>query len=226
MDFHPPSYYKCPKCETIVSYMAASSMNNFGSTMYSDGYESGMMMYHNQLLAKCGDCKTLFWLWGEDNYLGKDFDENISKLNCYDAPKAQDLSFVDIKQAIKKEVYTDNDQEKYLREQLWWGFNDRVRQGKDLFVQKTDEKLYTENCLELMRFYDNNNIEQIFLMAELNRNLGNFAGCKAILNAIPFLFRNSWEQGKKFYMAMTKLMLRECNKKNTFVIMVKCRGKY
>ena len=224
MDFHPPSYYKCPTCETIVSYMAASSMNNFGSTLYSDGYERGMMFFHYQDLVKCSKCKTFYWR-NMDNYLGEGFDKAVKNLNYGDFPGIGDLSINDIKQAIKKEVYTDNDQEKYLREQLWWRFNDRVRQGKALFVHKTDEKLYTENCLELMRLYDRNSIDQLFLIAELNRNIGDFAACKIILKAIPVLLRNSWEQGKSFYMAMLKLMLRECNKKNTFVIMVKCRGE-
>ena len=85
MDFHPTAYYKCPSCGMIVSYMAASSMNNFGSTLYSDGYESGMMFFHYQYLVKCSN---------------------------------------------------------------------RTRQGKPLFVHKTDEKLYKKNCLELIRLYD------------------------------------------------------------------------
>jgi len=220
MDFGPDNYYKCPSCKKMVS-QGTFSQNNFGSTLYSDGCESGVSLVDSPEVTKCKNCKTIFWL-NAKSFAGQG-EMYIKEPQFKDAVPASLLTFNEIKKAIKDDLFSNEKEEKHLRNCLWLCFNDRIRTGKSgLFTNKTDEKLYMQNCLRLIELFNKNYIEEMFLTAELCRNIKDFTGCKTLLNAIPVIFR---DEDNNFYKVMSKLILRECKKKNPFVIMIKDRGR-
>ena len=77
-----------------------------------------------------------------------------------------------------------------------------------MFNEKNEEILWEENCNELINLLDYSNINQRIMIAELNRNLGNFEKCITVINSIDSNDYN-WIKEK---------FVTECNKKNRWVI--------
>ena len=91
----------------------------------------------------------------------------------------------------------------YVRKQILWTFNDRVRNRKDIlvhgldavsfdqarddkgiFVQETDEVLWKQNCQRLIELLDTTDVNEKIMIAELHRNLGEFDVCMELINSL------------------------------------------
>jgi len=124
------------------------------------------------------------------------------------ADRADFLDITDLFRALEMDnVKNDKDKEKDVRLQIWWTFNDRVREGEKLFAQEKDEVLWKQNCQMLIKLLDTKDDNQKIMTAELYRNLGEFKKSIKVINSID-----------KEYNWLIKKLTAECKKRNTLLI--------
>ena len=166
----PPQYYECPICKSLSSTDSLVSGNTFGSTLYSDMKRVSPMMPEFPLATICQNCDRLFWLNKFTRYDG-------SK----DHRKIYYACFLDIQESnkvLETKVYDSLSQEYYLREQLLWRFNDRVRQDKSKFDTDEEKVIWRKNNERLLEILvDVDDVHSFFKKAEIFRNFGDFDKC-------------------------------------------------
>ena len=214
MDFGNKYIYECPNCKKLTGSYSVTSCNNFGATSYSDGYTRGMMYAEDAEIGKCPECDTIFWF--DENEIGAYGPLTINK-EWAEAPDPEALNGDEYSEVLKKKMYKNKDQERYLRNHMWLCFNNNMRcgpsEGKPVFTKK-DEASYQSNCKKLIKLLNMDDTDDRMLIAELHRNICNFEESAEILKSIK----------NKNYAWMIKLLLKECKKKNRMTIELKRHG--
>ena len=186
----PIYIHQCPHCIKLISRYSLLSGNSNGVKVYSDGKTIKAIAPEFPIITKSTNCKNIFWI-KDAKQIGSyelrlfgDSDEENTKKEWKEAESASKLSVYDLISVLGTEITKTKDLEIYIRERIWWGFNDRVRDNKILFTSEKDKMLYTENIKNYIPLLDSNNINDLFTIAELYRNIGNFEKCKELLNEI------------------------------------------
>lgn len=187
---------QCPKCDNLISNESLSSGNTLGSNMYSDGKRTSPMLPVVPNLTKCSKCNTILWLSKAKEVGRQDYGENI-KNDWTDVQMARFLSIKEYFTALETQIAETNEEELYIRKRIWWAFNDRIEKGRiawgfydpeqdnKLFLDtETTKTLWLENANRLLDILDPTDVNQLILIAELSRNLGNFEKCLAIIDSI------------------------------------------
>lgn len=201
---------KCPKCSKMFYTESVRSMNNFGSTLYSDGKQVGSMMREFPSIIKCNNCSKFFWRQKAE-IVEKDYEEDTIKQYWKAAEPIEFLNMEELFESLKSDAISSDNNSAFIRQRIWWIYNDRVREGKELFIDEADENNWRKNLLRLKDFSDTAKDTQKLLVAEMNRNLGNFNECLELLNSIKDDSLN-WIVEK----------FRElCNKKETLVFVLR-----
>ncbi len=125
-----------------------------------------------------------------------------------DADKAAFLTIPEYFETIDQDLAQDEEEEFFIRHRIWWSYNDRVRNGKKLFDKESDEIRWRENCLKLIGLLDSQSTYNKILLAELNRNMGNFETSISLIDSI---------QDVELKWLAEKLKI-ECENKNLLVI--------
>ena len=165
-------YYACPICKNIISKGSLISGNTFGAKHYSDNKTIAPMLPKYPEITKCKKCDNIFWL---------DEEMVISEPDNREADVAQFLSIDDYIKVLDSILYSSNDEQIYIRHHLWWKFNDRVRVGKQLFLNENDEEKWKQNLIKLENILNLDDDNNILLAVEINRSLGNFDKCRKLL---------------------------------------------
>jgi len=84
------------------------------------------------------------------------------------------LGIEDLFNSLKSGIAENKIEEKTIRLEIWWAYNDRKRNN--------DELRWKENCLALLKLLDYSDINQRIMVAEINRNLGDFEKCISIIS--------------------------------------------
>lgn len=203
----PTLVYQCPKCGRRITRESLLSGNTLGAIYYSDGKFFAPMLPEFPILTKCKQCNTILWLskleeiGNNESYFENSFDTTY-------ADKAKFLSINDYFRALDEGLAETTEEEIFIRQRIWWSYNDRVRKGNKLFVNKNDERRWEMNCYKLINLLDYSDLNQRVMIAELKRNLGDFNGCIEVLESI---------KDKEFNYVKEKL-LDECRKRNSLVI--------
>lgn len=206
----PIYVYKCPNCDNLLTNESLLSGNTFGASIFSDGKEIAPMLPEFPNLTKCKKCNTIFWL------------SKLKKIGAYEwgdeknpywqiADKAEFLEIEDYYNAISKGLAENKDEELFIRQRIWWSYNDRIREGQKIFNDEIDELRWIDNLQKLKTLLDESDIEQRMMIAEINRNLGDFEACINIIQSIDNNKLN-WLKEK---------FITECKKKNKWVIELK-----
>ncbi len=179
-----PNYvYECPKCKYLLYNRSIASGNTFGAKMYSDGKRTAPMLPELPDLTKCPNCNAMFWLSKM-----KEMGTSLNDMQENEAwAMAEEVDFLTIDEyqiALEGNVYGSQEEELFIRQRIWWGFNDRVRDGKGIFFSDDDEVLWRNNALKLLALFDIENLNHKIMVAELYRNLGDFEKCMEIINSI------------------------------------------
>jgi len=205
----PDTIYQCPQCDNFISVGSLMSGNTFGAKLYSDGKHVAPMMPEFPKITRCSKCKTIFWISKSKKIVQRGFGiaEILEDQKYQNAQTARSLSLNDYSTALKKEVYTSDEEEIYIRKRLWWCFNDKVRDGKWLFISEGNSQRWSENTNRLMELLDATDDNEKIMLAELNRNLGYFEKCMDLLNS---------SENPEFNWLKTEFE-KKCNDKNTKV---------
>ena len=193
--------YKCPQCGELSGSYQLISTNTLGARIYSDGYTSGVMYEESPVITKCIKCNKIYWL--DKNIIGE-YNMYLTKNTEWQkAPDPEELESDDLITALNDKIYSNKEEELYLRYQLWVYLN-REELNKD------KQAFYESNCKELIKLYNMEDIDEKLRIAELYRNIGNFAECVKILEAI----------NDKDYSQTKELLLEECKKENRETIKI------
>jgi len=169
----PDYIYKCPTCKNLIARGSLISGNRFDSQLYSDGKIISNMLPEFPSITKCHSCNEIFWI-GKLEKIDEKSDENPAKYE--NVKHCTFLSVYDYIKALDDRMYNSDDEELFLCLRIQWGFNDRVRNGHDLFSKNLDFHYWERNIYRLLYLLDDNE-ESLLLTAELHRNLGDFKKC-------------------------------------------------
>jgi hypothetical protein len=203
----PAHIYQCPNCGKYLKNRSLRSGNTFGAQLFSDGKRIAPMLPDFPNLTKCKKCNSIFWL------------SNLKEIGIYDYWDSKNLEwenadwvdFLGIKDLYRAlEITKNKKEETIIRQQIWWTFNDRVRAGKEIFIEENDSDLWEQNCSLLLNLFDKNDVNQQIMIAELFRNLGRFEHCMELINSLS----NNFDWLKKQFKI-------ECTNKNTKVFALK-----
>jgi hypothetical protein len=86
--------------------------------------------------------------------------------------------------ALSGGMADNKEDEKYIRERIWWGYNDRYREGIDIFESVDDGLRWLKNCNKLINLYDQSDTTQRLQTAELHRHLGEFEKAEEIIKSV------------------------------------------
>ncbi len=177
----PDYIIHCPHCEAPMIKHSIISGNTFGAKSYSDGKRDAPMMPSYPDITICWKCEEIFWV--------KDAVNATELPQFYTDSKMNEIRFLnldEIAKAIENGLSRNKKEEIELRIEMWWFFNDRVRDDEPLFIEDWDEVLYTTNAKRLIELFqsDLDNMDRQIMTAELQRNLGNFGLCMDMLNKI------------------------------------------
>jgi hypothetical protein len=98
---------------------------------------------------------------------------------------AQFPTIEDYIEALSSNIGTTNADELYLRKSILWGFNDRVRNGMELFINDGEEVKWSANIERLVDMQDINEVNDKILKAELYRYQGQFDKCMTFMRSLP-----------------------------------------
>ncbi len=203
-----PNYvYKCPNCGNLLTRQSLLSFNTFGARRYSDGKVIAPMFPAIPDLTKCKKCNTIFW-FSRLKEIGTYEYGKKQKSEWPDADDAEFLGIDDYFRAIDTGIAENKNIELFIRRSIWWAYNDRHRDRKQMFVDENDEKRWKENCEKLISLLDQSELDERIMTAELKRNMGDFQGCLDIITSID---------DDKLNWLKTKF-INECEQINRWVI--------
>jgi len=203
-----PNYvYKCPNCGNLLTKESIISGNTFGAKIFSDGKRIAPMLPEFPDLTKCKKCNTIFWLSKLKEIGTYNWGDNVNS-EWENAEEVEFLEIEDYFNAINKGIAENKDEEFYIRQRIWWAYNDRIRKGQEIFNDKSDELRWIKNVKKLKELLDHSDINQKIMIAEINRNLGDFDNCIGVIQSIDNDELN-WLKEK---------FLHECKRKNKWVI--------
>jgi hypothetical protein len=203
----PTELYKCPHCGNLISKGSLLSGNNFGARLFSDGKSIAPMMPRFPDLTKCRKCDSIFWL-SELKEVGSYSWDEPEDPTWKDADPAEFLNIEDSFRALESGMARDKEEEKYIRKQIWWGYNDRIRNGQNIFKDAQDELRWKENIELLLRLLDPSDTDEKIMSAELYRNLGDFENCQKLIQSLE---NNELDW-------LRDIFLNECRQKNRWVV--------
>lgn len=203
-----PTYiYECPNCGNLLSNESLMSGNTFDSKLFSDGKTIAPMLPEFPDLTKCKKCNTIFWLSKLKEIGTYDYNDD-ENLTCGKADRADFLTVDDYHNAIKKGLAGDIEEEVIIRQQLWWAYNDRIREGQNIFTNEEDEARWKDNIINLKKILDQLDINHKIMVAEIHRNLGEFEECFKLIESID---TNELDWLKVIF-------LNECKTSNRWVV--------
>ena len=174
---------KCPKCEHLLLRGSLLSANNIGADLYSDGKQIGLMMRDFPEVTICEKCNTIFWLKNSELMVTVKEAEK-KKLPVKNATDVRFLTIAEYFRALELKISETTEAEIYLRQYIFWTFNDRLRNSEELFNSEEEKILWNSNIIRLIEILDPENSDQKILLADLHRTLGNFEKCMELIESV------------------------------------------
>ena len=181
----PTTIISCPHCGQYVKRKSLISGNTFGPKLWSDGKRIAPMLPEFPSLVLCKKCNHFYWI--------KDAKE-VEKVNEFVLIEADDqpenekwkninyVEFPTFHQYIK--ALETISEERFLRMNMWWSFNDYIRIGHENKITPDMQKLNTENLILLLTLLNEANENDLLMKAEVLRNLGRFEESRHLLNKV------------------------------------------
>lgn len=205
----PKIIYKCPECGNYIHKDSLLSGNNFGARLFSDGKSIAPMLPEYPEITKCKECNIILWL-NVSNEAGTYGFEGTTQPEWECSDKADFLTIDDHFEAIEEGLASNKDDELYIRRRIWWTYNDRIRNGKNIFESENDELRWKDNLYKFLDLLDTTNINHKIMTAEIYRNLGEFNNCISIIESID---------NEQFGWLISKFV-NECRANNRWVILL------
>lgn len=176
----PDLVYACPTCGGLLRNGSVASGNTHHAQHFSDGKMFAPMLPVFPDLTACEQCEDIFWL-SKLQPMG-DFEPGGPVQPDWDAaPVAQFLTIEGYFKALENGLADGKWEAVYIRQKIWWAYNDRVRDNQALIEGEKDELRWRENLQALLALLDVSDSDQRLMAAEIHRNLGAFDKCISLL---------------------------------------------
>ncbi len=176
----------CPKCGKHHSYFTLLSGNTFNRIVYSD--TKSILPYNPQHppFYQCSACDALFET--QDAISVESSNQNgVNASNGEPYPEFKTLGpdeFLLLKDRYSEGINKLAELAKLFCVFCHHAFNDRTRAGKPIFVRPEDEANYRAIVFQLIHLLDNESENDLILIGELYRNIGEFDNAIKCLNKI------------------------------------------
>ena len=168
-------YYSCPKCGVVHICFGLATGNSVSKSEYSDGNYPDMDMSDVPLVTLCSICNKVLWL---------DDANTAPNVPVHKMETVRFLTLDEYLDVLLKHRNRNKEDEIYIRQQIWWVFSKRVKEGNPLFEKSGEELLWKENLEKLSVLLDESDNESKILLVEINRNLGKFKESERIVETI------------------------------------------
>jgi hypothetical protein len=172
----PTIILACPFCGQYAKKKTLISYNTFGAQLWSDGKNIAPMKPEFPSLVICKKCNQFFWI--KD---AKKVDEVTNSTELKE--KYGDIEFIEFPtfhQYFK--ALESIDDEKFIRINIWWSFNDYFRNSNENEITPATDRLNTENLTALLKILDETDKNEILMKVEVLRNLMQFDASFKLLN--------------------------------------------
>lgn len=167
---------QCPRCEQVFKVDITPSANTFGAKLWTDGKFEEPMHQEQELIGCCPGCGAAFWIRDSKEVAAVGLKvgrlADVYQTSPYIKPaEAKDCLSVlaTSRQGRAGEVY--------LRVILWQIWNNKRRNGYGPAMSQEEKS----NLISLMKIVEPKNLNQLILLAEINRELGRFETSERIL---------------------------------------------
>lgn len=168
-------YFECPICTTTVYNPTLISGNTFGASLFSDGKREAPMLPDFPSITACPNCDHIYWL-NQQSECGPKEDNSVYR--------AEFLNAIQLEEAIKNGLAEELEDEKYLRMQIMWSINDRLREGMPMLPTDELKSIWENNQVRLLQILDARMLNDRILIAEIHRNNGDFDRSLELINTI------------------------------------------
>jgi hypothetical protein len=211
MDSGSITIRQCPNCQSLIGELEPVADNSYDARYYSDGKMVGDYAGTPNLV-KCYSCNKFFWL-KKTFTLGKFEVTNGSSIRTKSGGNIPEATFLSLKenlQVLKSGFIRSVTDELYVRQQICWLFNDRLRANQAMFFYFQEIEVWRENNLRFLDMLDPIDSSQVLMMAELFRYLGDF---KAAIEVMGCVDENDYQWLKPIF-------IRKCKEQNMEVFLM------
>ena len=186
----PTIIIKCPHCGQHAKRRTLLSGNTFGASLWSDFKQIASMLPDFPQIVLCKKCNKFYWV--KD---AKEIDRIWYRYRAeYGGKEKQwaDIQYIEFptieeyQKSLESGAIRKRSEEKYVRVQLWWLFNDNIR-GKysliNLYPNKMNE-FNKVNIEKLFHLLDKKSTTELIMKVEILRNLGRFDESWLLLESI------------------------------------------
>jgi len=208
---------ECIYCKHRLIELVPGEDNTAGAKFYSDGKMKGLHTPASGLI-KCGCCQEYIWLqatpilqqsnyyyWQEKSWMKLSVPKNLQY-----AQVPEELGIDELFQVLKAKFVSKPSDEIYIRQQLCWRFNDRIRRGSPIFVRSHELSMWMENTMAFLDLLDPQQPLELVMMAELMRYVGDFGRSAEIISCLD----------DPDYQWSVPLYLRKCRNRDTEVFLL------
>jgi hypothetical protein len=148
--------------------------------------------------SRCQKCGNFFYAEEEDALL-KVADDG-DQAGWINVPYLHLPSFEEYFDGLGTEIF-----EKYLRWEALHSYNDYIRQCRENEITSDMRDLYYDNLKTLLYFLSEDDPDELFIVIEINRQLGKFDKCMQLMK----------KADEKKHKCMSKIFMREIEEKNS-----------
>jgi hypothetical protein len=182
--------YECPSCDKKYRSVSGNYEPGRIERNWSDGFIESYRRYSFPLITRCDKCYSFFWIpsnGGFQNQDARNIKQGLFKSDdtmTNDFPVVRKLTPGEIAEALAIHNYHNPEDEKYLRTRLWWTINDPLRKDIQSDVVPEFRTLFEENLEAMIYKTKADSSESLFILAEMNRELGQFTEAKILIEKL------------------------------------------
>ena len=138
----------------------------------------------------CDECSDIFRISPSEELLtsgmqGFELDYRATGMvNNDEIPVVRRLTAEEYAEALAKRKYKNHEEERYLRMHLWWSINHNMRNGDKSDISHYLKTILEENLETLIYKTPPDNPENLLILAELHRELGQFNEASQYLDKV------------------------------------------
>lgn len=174
----PTIIISCPHCGHYAKRDTIISGNTFGAEFWSDGKRIAPMLPDFPSLVLCRKCDQFYWV--------KDA-KKVDEINTYGerTDKWLEIEYVDsptLQEYIR--ALETIPQERFLRLNIWWSYNNYFREGKENEITPEIEFMNKDNLSLLLTLLNESDDNDLMMKGEVLRCLGRFEESRQLLEKV------------------------------------------
>lgn len=189
----------CPLCGQQGRKRTSSSEKYSKPELWSDGKRISSCNKDYPRLVKCTKCGHFFYANEEDSIHTINYNDE-DRAYWDKVPYLHLPSFEEYFEGLGTEVF-----EKYLRWEALHCYNDFIRNNREAEITTDMQDLYHDNLVSMLYFLSADDPEELFIVIEINRQLGKFDKCMTLIQ----------KADEKKHKRMKSIYMKEIERRNS-----------